>query len=221
MFAFIIDNLLWSQSPLLLAGIAASGLLGLFWHRFFLMLAVALLIFAFYFFRNPHRVITPNFMALYAPADGTIVDWAYDAHNGLDGYNQRISIFLSPFDVHVQRAPIAGRIEEVVYKSGTFMPAFLPKSSELNERNDVVFIHPLGTIKVRQISGTIARCIVCWYKPRAELLQGDRYGMIKFGSRVDLFLPSNVKVSVKKGQRVMAGLTVIGHWVSDPKCSTF
>lgn len=150
---------------------------------------------------------------LICPADGQVVDIQYDAHNGIDGYAQKVSIFLSPIDVHVQWVPIAGTIERIAHKPGTYSFAFLPKSSEFNERNDVVVRARNGqSIMVRQIAGTIARRICCWVEEGQQVAAGQKYGMIRFGSRVDLLLPENVHVAVGIGQQVLGGHTVLGRW---------
>jgi phosphatidylserine decarboxylase len=169
------------------------------------------IVFSIYFFRNPTRVFAESDQdALCCPADGTIVDIVQTAHE------QRISIFLSPFNVHVNWIPMSGRIEKVTYKPGQFIAAYVPKSSELNERLDIVITNnnynAQRTIIVRQIAGMLARRIVCWATEHMFVKSGEKYGMIKFSSRVDIILPLQVTLAVTLGQKVRGGETVIGRW---------
>lgn len=206
MLHFIVSNLLFSEGwviLLVLLGIVALGLL----HKFFLLLALGGFLFSFYFFRNPERSCPQaeqDSKVLVCPADGRVVDIKPG----------KISIFLSPLDVHVNRVPCAGIIEDITYKPGKFMMAFVPKSSELNERNDVTLVTPDGKkIIVRQIAGTIARKICWWVKPGDTLKAGETFGMIRFGSRVDLiFDPGSIDVALKLGEYVYGGQTVLGRW---------
>ncbi len=216
MFDWITTNLLWTEG---LSLVAALGCAWLFFTIFFKpgrYIVGLLFLFCFFFFRNPERVCIPaltDTSVIVCPADGWIVgvDTA-DTHD-LDGFAQRVSIFLTPFDVHVNWVPCGGLLEDTLYHHGEFAFAFLPKSSDKNERNDIVIRVAGDTkIKVRQIAGTIARTIVCWAKPGQYLQAGQKFGMIKFGSRVDVFLPENVEVAVTNSQRVKGGQTILGHW---------
>jgi phosphatidylserine decarboxylase len=216
MMNWLTKNLLWTEGRMLVVVLAVAGLLiGYFFPPALYGIAV-LFIFCFFFFRNPERVCVEaqhDATVLVCPADGWVVGIDTTATHDLDGYAQRVSIFLTPFDVHVNWLPYAGTVENVVYHKGTFAFAFLPKSSDKNERNDVVIttVHH-KKIKVRQIAGSIARTIVCWVQVGQGLLAGQKFGMIKFGSRVDVFLPENVQVAVTNGQRVKGGQTVLGYW---------
>ncbi len=206
MFQSITSNLLWTESPWIVAVLALLAFAGWFFFKPFFYSAILLFAFCFYFFRNPERVCPealedPN--VLICPADGKIVAMS----------TNKISIFLSPLDVHVNWIPISGIIKKVEYVPGKFMMAFLPKSSELNEHNDVVIDHQGKTIILRQIAGTVARRIVCWVKEGQIVGAGDKYGMIKFSSRVDILLPQDVAIEVKVGQRVYGGKTVLGRFV--------
>lgn len=128
-------------------------------------------------------------------------------------YTKKVSIFLSALDVHVNWAPVSGSVKDVQYRNGTFKFAFLPKSSEFNERNDLLILADNGkTIKVRQIAGMVARRICCWVKSGDKLKAGDKYGMIRFGSRIEIFLPDSVELNVGVGQRVYGGQTILGRW---------
>lgn len=212
MFNFIMSNLLWTQGKTLLIVLGAGGFLGIFLWRPLLHLSIIGFIFCFYFFRNPVRVCPESLndsSVIICPADGKVVSIEpvlNDPH-----FSQKVAIFLSPLDVHVNWNPFAGKIKEIKYHNGKFAFAFLPKSSELNERNDVLFVNDAGTlIKVRQIAGTIARVIVCWVRENETVHAGDTFGMIKFGSRVEVFLPSSCVISVQEGERVSGGTTVLG-----------
>jgi len=210
------NNLLWTQGLPIVIVLAAVMIFSMLFFKPLFYVAIGFFIFSLYFFRNPDRMCKEALddpAVLVCPADGKVVDIVYDKENNLDGYAQRVSIFLSAFDVHVNWAPMSGMVKEVVYKKGAFKLAFLPKSSELNERNDLLISDQNGkTIKVRQIAGLVARRICCWVKEGETVKAGQKYGMIRFGSRVDIFLPADVKINVGIGQRVYGGQTVLGRW---------
>jgi phosphatidylserine decarboxylase len=179
-------------------------------------IAVPLVVFAVLvvnFFRDPERVVPPGDQLITSPADGKIVAV-------LDGVREerflqttckRVSIFMSPLNVHVNRIPVDGTVLQVAHSEGRFHAAFLDKASEDNERNAVVVEDARGErILFVQIAGQLARRIVCEVAPGDRVRRGDRYGMIMFGSRLDLYLPEVVNVSVRIGDRVTAGETVIG-----------
>lgn len=215
MFSFITTNLIWTQSVWIVIVLAAVAVLAWFIARPVTYVAILAFIFCFYFFRNPDRVCPEALVddtVIVCPADGKVVDIQYDPNGGFKGYHQKISIFMSPLNVHVNRIPVAGTIEKIEYVPGQFMMAFLPKSSELNEHNDLVIKRVDGkSVLVRQIAGTVARRIVCWVEQGQSVLAGQKYGMIKFSSRVDLFLPEQAKIDIKVGQKVYGGKTVIGR----------
>ena len=171
-------------------------------------------IFIFYFFRDPNRTI-PLDDFIVSPADGTIT-YIGDAKNLLDIENNnevytKVSIFLSIFDVHVNRMPIEGTIKEIKYIPGKFINATLDKSSEQNEKNIIKISNGTYNYFVVQIAGLIARRIVCNVNKNQDLKKGERIGIIKFGSRVDLYLPKSNKVLVSKGQKVIGGETIISN----------
>lgn len=211
MFASLRANLVWQEGKALLYGLLCVAFLGLFFWPL-LLGAMVFFLGAFYFFRNPERVCPEaqqNKTVLICPADGKIV--SVEPVDD-DRFSYKVAIFLSPFDVHVNWAPVSGKIEQVKYHQGAFAMAFLPKSSELNERNDVLLKMESDTfILVRQIAGTLARTIVCWVREGENITSGQKYGMIKFGSRVEVFVPGNVSLTVKKGERVFGGRTVLGR----------
>src|ERR1700722_7698991 len=156
----ITSNLLWTHGTYIIIAISIIAVLGLLFWRTAFWGALLFFCFSFYFFRNPERSCEQAIndqAVLICPADGMIVDVKYNTGNNLESYAQRVSIFLSLFDVHVQWTPMSGTIENIKYKPGDFTFAFLPKSSERNEHNDVVIHNQFGTIMVRQIAGTLAR----------------------------------------------------------------
>lgn len=164
-----------------------------------------------YFFRDPERRIPDDTDWVVSPADGRIVKIEPSHEPGLGSY-RRISIFLSIFDVHINRAPFDGRITEVRYQKGKFLAAFNHRASDENERNSLVIRWRDQTLRVTQIAGLIARRIVCWKKVGETIGRGERFGLIRFGSRVDLDLPEGFEVSVRVGDRVRGGHSVVGRW---------
>jgi len=216
MMHFLQNNLLFTQGIQIFVVLIALGIGAFLLYRPLLYVVLGALLFSLYFFRNPDRVCSAarnDDSVLICPADGKILAIARDKQGGIEGYHQKVSIFMSPFDVHVNWLPTGGTIENVAYKPGKFMMAFLPKSSELNERNDVVIrAHNGSRLVVRQISGTIARCICCWINKGDTFSAGHKYGMIRFGSRVDILLPDDVTLDIGVGQRVYGGQTVLGRW---------
>src|ERR1700683_4228121 len=169
-------------------------------------------LFVFYFFRDPEREIPTDPGAVVSPADGhvvVIVDELLDSRMG-----HRISIFLSIWDVHIQRAPAAGRIADVVYRPGRFYAAFRSDASRENEQN-IIYLHtPQGSVIFKQIAGAIARRVICWKEEGQEVVIGERVGLIRFGSRVDIWLPLDTQVVVQRGQHVKGGESVIAKWNS-------
>ena len=167
---------------------------------------LALLVFSLSFFRDPRRDVIADDSVLYSPCDGTVTGVSSE-----DGAI-KISVFLSLFSVHINRSPCRAVVESVEYKRGSFRSATDPESSRVNESNDIALVMSAGqaeTIIVRQVSGAIARRIVCRAAPGDALGQGERFGMIKFGSRTELIFPDSGgrEVLVKPGDKVRAGLT--------------
>lgn len=213
----LVTNLLWVEGGFIVVMLIVATIFSLYYYRPALYVVAAALLFSLYFFRNVDRVCPQalnDTSVIISPADGKVVDIEYDAQRA-NGYPHKISIFLSPFDVHVNWTPCAGVVQDVSYKPGTFMFAFLPKSSELNERNDVTILCDNGsTIMMRQIAGTIARKICCWVHAGDVVAAGQKYGMIRFGSRVDIFLPEQVDIEVGIGQTMRGGQTVLARFVT-------
>ena len=178
------------------------------------ILFACLTLFVINFFRDPKRIIPFDDMIM-APADGTITSISESTAPKESAINDKflkISIFLNIFNVHVNRVPTYGIVKKIIYVSGKFISATLDKSSEKNERNIIVIKkNNSDIIIVTQIAGLIARRIICDLQNNEELLQGDRLGIIKFGSRVDLYLPLNYKPLVAVGQTVIGGETIISN----------
>lgn len=166
-----------------------------------------------HFFRDPERTPPTGEGLILAPADGQVivVEQAHEPRF-LRGEGLKISIFMSLLDVHVNRAPTEGQVVLVEHVPGQFLPAFRPEASEANEHNLVGLQSPHGKILVRQVAGIMARRIVCWVHPGQKLQAGDRLGLIKFGSRVDLYLSPGAEPGVRVGDRARAGITKIAQW---------
>ena len=167
------------------------------------------LVFCFNFFRGPIRKIPEGDNLIISPADGKIVKIT-DIIDEDVGDAQLVSIFLNVFNVHINRMPIEGTFMTVNYKTGKFLAAFDHKASDENEQTEITIKSTIGTVKVKQIAGLIARRILCYAKPAEKMLQGGRLGFIRFGSRTDLILPKHVKLSVELGQKVIGNETIIG-----------
>jgi len=196
------DGIPFVVVPVILAVIPL--LFGYWWAAIPLLLIAGFMAF---FFRNPRRSIPLAPGLVLAPADGrvTIVRPADDRNP-----ESLVSIFLSPLDVHINRAPIAGEIVDIAYKKGRFVMATKEESRELNEQNRLVIKGDKVVITCTQIAGVLARRIVCW-KRRGERVEcGERFGMIKFGSRTDLIMPPEGEIVVQTGMHVRGGETIIG-----------
>ena len=173
------------------------------------ILSLILLIFTFYFFRDPERVVPIGDDILVSPADGLITNIT-EIKEGKKTYI-KVSIFLSIFNVHIQRLPISGEVTKVDYIEGKFINATLDKASEENERLKITIKNGNNLIFVTQIAGLIARRIVNYVKPNENINQGERYGIIKFGSRVDIEFPNSFKLLVNEGQQCIGGETIIAQ----------
>jgi phosphatidylserine decarboxylase len=169
-----------------------------------------------YFFRDPPRLVPDDPQAIVSPADGTVVEvTALPHYDFLDGPATRISIFLSLFNVHVNRAPLAGRVVDMHYKPGEFLNAMRPESAERNESMWLgleTLDSPPRRFAVRQVSGLVARRIVCAVCPGRTLTRGQKFGMIKLGSRTELILPPDAEVLVEVGAKIKAGADIVARW---------
>jgi phosphatidylserine decarboxylase len=171
--------------------------------------------FLLFFFRDPDRVHNALSSAVISPADGRVmVAGAPTGEATPPGRWQQISIFLSPMNVHVNRIPVSGRVTRVEYHPGRFLPAYKKESGDLNERSEVTIDHEGQPIVVRQIVGLLARRVVCRTREGAEVKAGERFGVMKFGSRMDVFVPLDATLQVRVGQTVVGGVTVIATLTS-------
>ncbi|HVB85354.1 MAG TPA: phosphatidylserine decarboxylase [Candidatus Dormibacteraeota bacterium] len=199
--------------PLLVIAIVC-WLLAWAWRPWFWpgLVSFSLALFVFYFFRDPERPIPSDASSVVSPADGHVVEIVDEALDSQIGH--RISIFLAVWDVHVQRAPVAGCIARVEYRPGKFMGAFRSKASQLNEQNVIYMDTTHGRVVFKQIAGAVARRVLFWKQVGSQVALGERVGMIRFGSRVDIWLPMDAVISVTRGQMVKGGESVLAKWTS-------
>ena len=197
-----------------IAGVA-SFLLGVLWGPLF-WIGLVITAWVAYFFRDPQRVTPVDASLVISPADGrvSLVGPAVppaELELG-DEPMMRVCVFMNVFNCHVNRAPIAGNINKIAYKPGLFLNADLDKASEDNERNGLVITGEKGTIGVVQIAGLVARRIVCWSQENDQISAGERFGLIRFGSRLDVYLPSNAQPQVHIGQIMTAGESILARF---------
>jgi len=196
----------------ILAILAVLAIVSSFLTLWLLLLFLLSIFCTLAFFRDPDRAAPPDPNFVVAAADGTIIDIVeLDENEILKAKTRRVGIFLSIFDVHINRAPIDGRIIYRQHREGLFVDARRPDCSEKNESMTWAFQNRRVTIVVRQLTGAIARRIVAWAKSGDELKKGERFGMIRFGSRTEIYLPLNAELLVKVGDHVLGGSTVIAR----------
>lgn len=196
---------------------AVSVVLGLLWEPLF-WIGLILTAWCAYFFRDPVRMTPQDPDLVISPADGRVSSVQKmvppaDLNLGTEPM-LRISVFMNVFNCHVNRAPMAGRITAISYKEGSFLNAELDKASDENERNGLTIQTTHGEIGVVQIAGLVARRILCWAKPLDQIAAGERFGLIRFGSRLDVYLPDTVQARVMVGQIAVAGETVLAEFGS-------
>ena len=192
--------------PPLLLGVAA--LVFHWWIAGVLLAALGL--FCFSFFRDPERQIPPDPAVIVSPADGRVVVITDEQNSGRKG--TRISIFLAIWNVHVNRSPAAGVITKLDYRPGKFLAAWDPNASTQNEQNIFTLATSNGTIEFKQIAGLVARRVVSWKKPQDVVARGERVGLVRFGSRVDLWVPEGSELLVKVGDNVSGGSSALARW---------
>jgi phosphatidylserine decarboxylase len=199
------DGYKFAAAPLIL------GVLALFLHWNWpggVLLFLGL--FVLFFFRDPQRTPPQDPDTIVSPADGTVMEIVEEELNGKPG--RRISVFLSIFDVHVNRSPVAGRITGIEYRAGKFYAAMRRKASAENEQNSFHVQSERGEVVFKQIAGWIARRIVVWKAVGDSVLRGERVGMIRFGSRMDIWLPEGAEVVIRPGQHVAGGTSILARW---------
>lgn len=189
---------------------ALLAFLGIAWLT---ILSALFTVFIISFFRNPERFFEPEDKVVISPADGKIIKIEnVEVSGNISGSFKKISIFMNVFNVHVNRSPYDGKIEAINYHEGKFFSANLDKASEDNERNEIMLVTDDGRrIWFVQIAGLIARRIVCWVNAGMNLKKGERFGIICFGSRVDVYLPPDTLIKVKLRDKVKAGQTALGY----------
>jgi phosphatidylserine decarboxylase len=196
--------------PFIGGALIAAALAGVFAGWLISIALVVLAAFFLFFFRDPERQIAGSGDAVLAPADGRVlVAGAAIAAAAPAGEWQQISIFLSPMDVHVNRVPISGRVTRVSLTPGRFLPAYHQDAAASNERSEIWIDHDGQTVVARQVVGILARRVVCRVETGATVRAGDRFGIMKFGSRMDVFVPMTAEVRAKVGDVVRGGETVI------------
>ena len=171
---------------------------------------VFLAAFVLYFFRDPERIVPADPAVVVSPADGRVMEIVDQAMGSRPG--RRVSIFLAIWDVHVNRAPLAGRIRKLDYRPGRFLAAMRSRASAENEQNVIHLSTERGEIVLKQIAGWIARRVLCWKAEGDTVALGERVGMIRFGSRVDIWLPMEAEIVVRPGQHVAGGSSILARW---------
>lgn len=199
--------------PFIILSLVTTVFIAFFGIGWLTILFTLLTFFITWFFRNPERYFQEEEKVLISPADGRIIKIEDVEVNGtISGNFKKISIFMNVFNVHVNRAPYAGEIEAINYHEGKFFSANLDKASLDNERNEIMIRTEDGrSLWVVQIAGLIARRIVCWINVGNIVKKGERIGLIRFGSRVDVYLPPDSRISVKLRDKVKAGETILGY----------
>jgi phosphatidylserine decarboxylase len=200
--------------PFILTGLGLTLFFILFGFVFLSIVAGILTLFTMFFFRDPDRKNDTHHHSVFSPADGRVLEIKElkDENNPMGKPGYRISIFMSVFNVHVNRVPMAGTVKKIIYQPGKFFSANLEKASRYNESNTIILeTHHSQHIVIIQIAGLIARRIACWVEEADCVEAGQRFGLIRFGSRLEIYLPSDAHVITEKGQKVKAGSTVIGN----------
>ena len=202
-----IDRAGW---PFILGALVIAVAVGFWFGRAWSVPFLILGAFFLFFFRDPDRNPPKGDHLVLSPADARVMVAGETVWPGApEGEWQVVSMFLSPMDVHVNRTPVSGAVTRVEYHPGKFFPAYKKEAGELNEWTEVWFTRPSGPIVVRQIVGILARRIVCRLKPGDQVAAGDRFGVMKFGSRIDMFLPRTATIMVKAGDKVVGAETTI------------
>ena len=199
--------------PFIIFSLVITVFVSFFGIKWLIVLMAAITFFVVWFFRNPERYFHDEEKLVVSPADGKVIKIDdVEIEGTIKGRFKKISIFMNIFNVHVNRAPYSGKIEKINYHEGKFFSANLDKASQDNERNEVMIRTEDGrAIWAVQIAGLVARRIVCWVKVGDQVKKGERFGLIRFGSRLDVYLPEDSKISVKLGNKVKAGETKLGY----------
>jgi phosphatidylserine decarboxylase len=198
---------------LILAAVAVTAIIWFIFGGWPFLVLLGVTAFLVSFFRDPERDIPEDPDSIVSPADGRVIKVERVIEESfIEDEALKVSVFMNVFNVHVNRAPVAGRLEKIVYRPGSFFSANLDKASIHNERNTLFIEAAKGRVVATQVAGLVARRIVCRVSERMEIERGERIGMIMFGSRVDLFLPKESRITVKVGDRVKAGSSILGYF---------
>jgi phosphatidylserine decarboxylase len=196
--------------PFIAGALVLAAVAGVFGGWLYAIVPLVFAGFFLFFFRDPERAVTVRPDAVLSPADGRVmVAGAADPAAAPPGEWLQISIFLSPMDVHINRVPASGRVTNVSYRPGKYLAAYRHDAASVNERSEIWIQHNGQFVVARQIVGLLARRVVCRLKPGADVKAGDRYGVMKFGSRMDVFVPTTAEICVQPGTMVRGGETVI------------
>jgi len=199
------DGYKFAAAPIVL------GAFALLFHWYWLGgVLIFLGLFVLFFFRDPERTPPSDPDTIVSPADGRVMEVVDEQRDGNPG--RRISVFLSIFDVHVNRSPVAGRITAIEYRTGKFYAAMRGRASAENEQNAFHVSTDRGEVVFKQIAGWVARRILCWKSVGDAVTRGERVGMIRFGSRMDIWLPEQVEILVRTGQHVAGGTSILARW---------
>jgi phosphatidylserine decarboxylase len=196
--------------PFIAIAAALFGLVFLTGRLTLRILGLVPVLFVTWFFRDPDRTVPEGAGLVVSPADGEVIE-VFETEETKVGPCTKVAVFMSIFSVHVNRAPVSGRIMEVLYKPGTFHVASLGRKTEANERMITYIGHDDGIFRVDQVAGLVARRIICWLKAGDKVIQGDKIGLIRFGSLLECYLPKGYTVTCERGQMVHAGSSVIGR----------
>jgi phosphatidylserine decarboxylase len=197
--------------PFVVGGLTITLVVGFLADAWWAVVPFTLTAFLLFFFRDPDRVINAPDSAVLSPADGQVMVAGQPTVQTFPAERWRqVSIFLSPMDVHVNRMPVSGRVVRVQYHPGRFLPAYRADAGDLNEYTEVTLDVGGHVVVVRQIVGILARRIVCRVTEGAEVKAGDRFGVMKFGSRMDVFLPAGTTIHARVGEKAVAGVTILG-----------
>lgn len=191
----------------------ASAVFGLFFLAgglFLRVVGIVPVLFVTWFFRDPERTVPPEEGIVVSPADGTVIEVSETEEEKV-GPCTKVAVFMSVFSVHVNRIPVSGTVLDVRYRPGAFKVASLGKKTEANERVITYLGTDSGVFRVDQVAGLVARRIVCWLKPGQQVLQGDRFGLIRFGSLLEIWLPRGFAAACERGRKVSAGQSVIAR----------
>jgi phosphatidylserine decarboxylase len=199
--------------PFILAALIITALIWFISVGWLFSVSILAAVFVVSFFRDPERNIPRDPDSIVSPADGKVIKVERIRDDRfLKDEALKVSIFMNVFNVHVNRAPVSGRVATIIYNPGRFFSANLDKASLENEQNSLFVDGARGRLVLNQIAGLVARRIVCRVSEGAELTKGERIGIIRFGSRVDVYMPIDSRVTVKVGDRVKAGSSVLGYW---------